>query len=142
MKPYLLYFAAVYCILLVILVIFLFLGFKLSIFSLLPALFASACISSGHFIQKNERLPTPEEKIQLIWGSSAVAIVIASLFIFFIILMNPNAEQILKQADNAGIGLYAVVMLCLVAVHGAIFHFAYNWYARFCQRKVERNKQQ
>ena len=111
-------------------------GLKLGGITLLPALIAAAFISAGHFVKKEQRLPSSDEKIQLVWGSSAVAIIIGSFFVLFLVLMNPNAEAIMKSVDNAGIGLTAVVMLCMVAIHGAIFHIAYGWYADYCFKKL------
>ena len=92
MKPYLLFFAAVYSITLVLLITVLIFGLNLGGLTLLPALIASAFISAGHFVKKEQRLPSSDEKIQLVWGSSAVAIIIGSFFVFFLVLMNPNAE--------------------------------------------------
>lgn len=129
MKPYLLFFAAVYSIALVLLITVLIFGLNLGGLTLLPTLIAAAFISAGHFVKKEQRLPSSDEKIQLVWGSSAVAIIIGSFFVFFLVLMNPNAEAILQAADKAGLALSAVVMLCLIAIHGAIFHVAYGWYA-------------
>ena len=131
MKHYLKHFAAVYSIALVLLVAILIFGLHLGGITLIPALIASALISAGHFVKKEQRLPSSDEKIQLVWGCSAIAIIVASFFVFFLVLMNPNAEQILKAADEAGLGLSAVIMLCLIAIHGAIFHFAYGWYASY-----------
>ncbi len=46
-------------------------------------------------------------------------------------------EAILQAADKAGLALAAVVMLCLIAIHGAVFHVAYGWYAnRYYQKTV------
>lgn len=136
MKLYLLFFAAVYSIALVLLITVLIFGLKLGGITLLPALIAAAFISAGHFVKKEQRLPSSEEKIQLVWGSSAVAIIIGSFFVFFLVLINPNAEEILKAADKAGLALAAVIMLCLIAIHGAVFHIAYNWYAnRYYHKK-------
>ena len=136
MKPYLLFFAAVYSIALVLLITVLIFGLKLGGITLLPALIAAAFISAGHFVKKEQRLPSSDEKIQLVWGSSAVAIIIGSFFVFFLVLMNPNAEEILKAADKAGLALAAVIMLCLIAIHGAVFHVAYGWYAnRYYHKK-------
>ena len=136
MKPYLLFFAAVYSIALVLLITVLIFGLNLGGLTLLPSLIAAAFISAGHFVKKEQRLPSSDEKIQLVWGSSAVAIIIGSFFVFFLVLMNPNAEAILKAADKAGLALAAVVMLCLIAIHGAVFHVAYGWYAnRYYQKK-------
>ncbi len=47
-------------------------------------------------------------------GSGAVAIIIGSFFVLFLVLMNPNAEAIMKSVDNAGIGTYR----CRYAVYG------------------------
>lgn len=131
MKHYLKHFAAVYSIALVLLMAILIFGLHLGGITLIPALIASAFISAAHFVKKEQRLPSSDEKIQLVWGCSAIAIIIASFFVFFLVLMNPNAEQILKAADEAGLGLSALIMLCLIAVHAAIFHFAYGWYAAY-----------
>lgn len=110
--------------------------FNFSGLTLLPALIAAALLSARHFVQKEQRLPTQHEQIQLVWGSSAVAISMGSFFAFFLVMLNPNAEQILQAADEAGLVLYAIVMLCLVALHAAIFHFSYGWYARRCWHKL------
>ncbi|NCI77521.1 ABZJ_00895 family protein [Acinetobacter kanungonis] len=137
MKHYLKHFAAVYSIALVLLVAILIFGLHLGGITLIPALIASAFISAAHFVKKEQRLPSSDEKIQLVWGCSAIAIIIASFFVFFLVLMNPNAEQILKAADEAGLGLSAVIMLCLIAVHAAIFHFTYGWYAAYRFKQLQ-----
>ena len=137
MAYYLKHFAAVYSIALVLATTILIFILNLGGITLLPALIASAFICARKFVKKELRLPLPEEKIQLVWGSSAVALIIGSFFIFFLILMNPNAEEILKSADNAGLVLAAVVMLCLVALHGAIFHIAYGWYANHTYQSLK-----
>lgn len=118
MKHYLLHFAAVYSIALVLLITVLIFGLNLGGFTLIPTLVACALITVGHFVKKEKRVPSNHEKIQLVWGSSAVAIIIGSFFVLFLVVMNPNAEAIMKSVDNAGIGLTAVVMLCMVAIHG------------------------
>ncbi len=69
-------------------------------------------------------------------GLSAVAIIIGSIFVFFLVLINPNAEAILKAADQAGLGLSALIMLCMIAIHGVIFHIAYGWYAHLLCKKI------
>ncbi|TCB78156.1 ABZJ_00895 family protein [Acinetobacter sp. ANC 4173] len=135
MKHYLKHFAAIYSIALVILAAILIFGLHLGGITLIPALIASALLNASHFVKKEHRLPSNDEKVQLVWGCSAIAIIIASFFVFFLVLMNPNAEQILKAADEAGLGLSALIMLCLIAVHAVIFHFAYGWYANFIARK-------
>ncbi|UOG16816.1 ABZJ_00895 family protein [Acinetobacter sp. PK01] len=137
MKHYLKHFAAIYSIALVILVAILIFGLHLGVITLIPALIASALLSASHFVKKEQRLPSSDEKIQLVWGCSAIAIIITSFFVFFLVLMNPNAEQILKAADEAGLGISALIMLCLIAVHGIIFHFAYGWYAAYFLRKIQ-----
>lgn len=135
MTHYLKHFAAVYCIALILLVTVLIFGLKLGGLSLVPTLIVSALITAGHFANKENRLPTQHEKIQLIWGSSAIAIMIASFFVFFLVLMNPNAEQILAVAEKSGIILAAIIMLILIGLHAAIFFAAYNWYTPYRLKK-------
>lgn len=136
MSHYLKHFAAVYSIALVLLITVLFFGLNLGGLSLIPTLIACALISAAHFVKKEQRLPTQHEKFQLVWGASSVAIMIASFFIFFLVIMSPNAEQILKSAEQAGIGLSAVIMLCAIAIHAVIFHIAYGGYSRYHFKKL------
>ncbi len=104
MKPYLLFFAAVYSIALVLLISVLIFGLNLGGLTLLPALIAAAFISAGHFVKKEQRLPSSDGKNSTGLGLSAVAIIIGSFFVFFLVLMNPNAEAIL-QAGSTGLAL-------------------------------------
>ena len=83
MKHYLLHFAAVYSIALVLLITVLVFGLNLGGLTLIPTLVACALISVGHFVKKEHRVPNNHEKIQLVWGSSAVAIIVGSFFVLF-----------------------------------------------------------
>ena len=76
MKHYLLHFAAVYSIALVLLITVLVFGLNLGGLTLIPTLVACALISVRHFVKKEHRVPNNHEKIQLVWGSSAVAIIV------------------------------------------------------------------
>lgn len=136
MSHYLKYFAAVYCIALVLVISILIFGFHLGGITIIPALIASAFIAARYFVKREQRLPLSDEKVQLVWGSSAVAVVIGSFFVCFLVLMNPNANEILKAADEAGLAISAVIMLFMIAIHGAIFSIAYGWYAKFCYSKL------
>ena len=70
------------------------------------------------------------------FGAQVRSRLLLAASLFFLVLMNPNAEAILQAADKAGLALAAVVMLCLIAIHGAVFHVAYGWYAnRYYQKK-------
>ena len=86
MAYYLKHFAAVYSIALVLTTAILIFVLNLGGITLLPALIASAFISARSFVKNELRLPLPDEKIQLAWGSSAVALIIGGFFIFFLIL--------------------------------------------------------
>ncbi|MEW9150002.1 ABZJ_00895 family protein [Acinetobacter indicus] len=84
-------------------------GLNLGVLTLFPTLVVVALINAKHFVKREKRLPTSDERIQLIWGSSAVAIIIGSLFIFFMVLMNPYAEQIIRSARENGTGPHGSV---------------------------------
>ena len=96
----------------------------------------AAFISAHHFFKREQRLASSEEKMLLIWGLSAVAIVMGSVFTFFLVLMNPKAEQILKSADQAGLALSAVIMLCMVAVHATVFFTVYAISTKLFLKKI------
>lgn len=126
MQHYYLHFAKVYAVALILLMLILIFIFPLGYISLFPTLVIAAFINAHYYFKREQRLASSDEKIQLIWGLSAVAIVIGSFFTFFLVLMNPQAEQILKSADQAGLALSAVIMLCMVAVHAAVFFTVYT----------------
>ena len=79
------------------------------------------------FLQKEQRLPTAQERNILVWGNTAIAITLECFIIFFLVMMNPNAEQIIQSAEKMGLAGYAVFMLLIVAIHFALFFIAYQW---------------
>ncbi len=136
MQHYYLHFAKVYAAALLTLMLILIFVFPLGYISLLPTLVIAAFISTHHFFKREQRLASSEEKMLLIWGLSAVAIVMGSVFTFFLVLMNPKAEQILKSADQAGLALSAVIMLCMVAVHATVFFTVYAISTKLFLKKI------
>ncbi len=127
MKQYLGFFAAIYSITLVMIGILAL--FNLAIISILPLLIAVGFFCAGHFVTKEQRTPTAEEKIQLVWGSTTIAIIISSFLVFFYVLTKPNAEQLLQSAQQSGLALSALIMLLVVVIHAVVFYFSYGWYA-------------
>ncbi len=138
MKHYLLYFAATYSIALVLLGL-LFAMFNLSFITTLPVLIASGFLTASHFVKKEQRLPNHDEKILLIWGTTATAIVIACLLLFFYIVTNPASDHYIEMADKSGLAGAAIIMLFVVIIHGGIFYLSYGWYAKKCFEKISKN---
>ena len=56
----------------------------------------------------------------------SIGLMIADIYSPFYSAVATECE---KAADKAGLALAAVIMLCLIAIHGAVFHVAYGWYA-------------
>ena len=131
MSHYLKYFAVVYSIALIVLVSILIYGLKLGAITLLPGLIASAFLSARHFVTKEQRLPNDKEKSKLVWGSTIVAMTIGFIVMFVLIFMHPRAEEILITLGHAGRASYSFLMAGAIALHGLIFHIAYNGYARY-----------
>jgi hypothetical protein len=131
MSHYLKYFAAVYSIALILLVSILIYGLKLGAITLLPGLIASAFLSARHFVKKEQRLPNDKEKSKLVWGSTIIALIIGFIMMFALIFMHPRAEEILITLGHAGRARYSFLMAGAIALHGLIFHIAYNGYARY-----------
>ena len=135
MSHYLKYFAAVYSIALILLVSILIYGLKLGAITLLPGLIASAFLSARHFVKKEQRLPNDKEKNKLVWGSTVVAMTIGFIVMFVLIFMHPRAEEILITLGHAGRASYSLLIAGAIALHGLIFHIAYNGYARYSLSK-------
>lgn len=135
MSHYLKYFAVVYSIALIVLVSILIYGLKLGAITLLPGLIASAFLSARHFVKKEQRLPNDKEKNKLVWGSTVVAMTIGFIVMFVLIFMHPRAEEILITLGHAGRASYSLLIAGAIALHGLIFHIAYNGYARYSLSK-------
>lgn len=135
MSHYLKYFAAVYSIALILLVSILIYALQLGAITLLPGLIASAFLSARHFVKKEQRLPNDKEKNKLVWGSTIVAMSLGFIVMFSLIFMHPRAEEILITISQAGRASYSLLMAGAIALHGLIFHIAYNGYARYSLNK-------
>ena len=135
MSHYLKYFAAVYSIALFLLVSILIYGLKLGAITLLPGLIASAFLSARHFVKKKQRLPNDEEKNKLVWGSTVIAMSIGFIVMFMLIFIHPRAEEILTTISQAGRVGNSLLVTGAIALHGLIFHIAYNGYARYSLNK-------
>ncbi|WP_407303920.1 ABZJ_00895 family protein [Acinetobacter sp.] len=136
MSHYLKYFAAVYSITLILLVSILIYGLKLGIITLLPGLIASAFLSARHFVKKEQRLPNNKEKNKLVWGSTVIAMSMGFVVVFILIFMHPHAAaDILINIGYAGRAANSLLVAVAIAIHGLIFHIAYNGYARYTLNK-------
>ena len=136
MKHYLIYFAAVYSIALLLLGI-LFSLLNLTGSTSVPTLIAAGFITAGHFVKREQRIPSSDEKIQLVWGCTIVSLFISSILVFVYSLVDPTTGNILKTVENTGLILIAIVMLLLILIHAAIFLVSFGWYAKICARKLK-----
>lgn len=137
MSHYLKYFAVVYSMVLILLVSLLIFGLKLNATTLLPGLIASAFLSARHFVKKEQRLPNAKEKNTLVWGSTVIAMTIGFIVMFISIYMHPQTEEILITMNYAGRARNSWLVAAAIAVHGLIFHIAYNGYARYTLNKFK-----
>jgi len=135
MSHYLKYFAAVYSIALILLVSILIYGLKLGAITLLPGLIASAFLSARHFVKREQRLPNKKEKNTLVWGSTVIAMGMGFIVIFVLIFMHPHTEEVLMTMGYAGRAGNSFLVAGVIALHGLIFHIAYNGYARYTLNK-------
>ena len=135
MSHYLKYFAAVYSIALILLVSILIYGLKLGAITLLPGLIASAFLSARHFVKREQRLPNKKEKNTLVWGSTVIAMGMGFIVIFVLIFMHPRTEEVLMTMGYTGRAGSSFLVAGAIALHGLIFHIAYNGYARYTLNK-------
>ncbi|WP_244516289.1 ABZJ_00895 family protein [Acinetobacter kyonggiensis] len=130
-KHYLIYFAAVYSIALLLL------GIMFSLLNLTGSTSVPTLIAAGHFVKREQRIPNSDEKIQLVWGCTIVSLFISSILVFLYSLVDPTTGNILKTVENTGLILIAIVMLLLILIHAVIFFVSFGWYAKICARKLK-----
>lgn len=134
MKHYLIYFAAVYSFALLLLgILFSLLNLNTSIS--IPTLIAAGFITAGHFVKREQRRPSDDERIQLIWSCTITSLIITSLVLFFYSLLSPAASNILNVVKSTNIILIAIMML-LILVHAVVFFVSFGWYANRCAQKL------
>ena len=134
MKHYLIYFAAVYSFALLLLgILFSLLNLNTSIS--IPTLIAAGFITAGHFVKREQRRPSDDERIQLIWSCTITSLIITSLVLFFYSLLSPATSNILNVVKSTNIILIAIMML-LILVHAAVFFVSFGWYANRCAQKL------
>ena len=134
MKHYLIYFAAVYSFALLLLgILFSLLNLNTSIS--IPTLIAAGFITAGHFVKREQRRLSDDERIQLIWSCTITSLIITSLVLFFYSLLSPAASNILNVVKSTNIILIAIMML-LILVHAVVFFVSFGWYANRCAQKL------
>ena len=134
MSYYLKYFATVYLTLVLIVGILIYV-FNLGAILLIPALIASAFLSARYFVKKELRLPTQEEKSRLVWGSTIIAMTFGFIFLFIVIWLHPQTEEIYRRMAYTGRGPNSFLVAASIALHALLFHIAYNAYARYSLAK-------
>lgn len=133
MKHYLVYFAAVYSFALLLGILFSLLNLNTSIS--IPTLIAAGFITAGHFVKREQRRPSDDERIQLIWSCTITSLIITSVVLFFYSLLSPAASNILNVVKSTNIILIAIMML-LILVHAVVFFVSFGWYANRCAQKL------
>lgn len=133
MKHYLVYFAAVYSFALLLGILFSLLNLNTSIS--IPTLIAAGFITAYHFVKREQRRPSDDERIQLIWSCTITSLIITSLVLFFYSLLSPAASNILNVVKSTNIILIAIMML-LILVHAVVFFVSFGWYANRCAQKL------
>jgi len=134
MSHYLKYFATVYLTLVLIVGILIYV-FNLGAILLIPALIASAFLSARYFVKKELRLPTQEEKSRLVWGSTIIAMTFGFIFLFIVIWLHPQTEEIYRRMAYTGRGPNSFLVATSIALHALLFHIAYNGYVRYSLSK-------
>ena len=127
MQQYLPSFAIDYGVVLILSVLFLLFVTNLGLMLFVAIFLVTMIRHVVKFLQKEQRLPTVQERNILVWGNTAIAITLECFIIFFLVMMNPNAEQIIQSAEKMGLAGYTVFMLLIVAIHFALFFIAYQW---------------
>ncbi|HJF26934.1 ABZJ_00895 family protein [Acinetobacter bohemicus] len=135
MSHYLKYFATIYLALVILIGILIYI-LNLGVIILIPALIAAAFLSARHFVKTQQRLPSKEEKSKLVWGSTTIAMAFGFIFLFVMIWLHPQTEEVFRTTAYAGRGPNSFLVAALIGLHGLVFHIAYNGYARYSLAKL------
>ncbi|AWL29572.1 hypothetical protein DJ533_13810 [Acinetobacter defluvii] len=131
MKRYFLIFSAVYLVSTVIL-------FALSLFvnipsaGSIPILIAAGFYTSYYFVKNENRVPTPVEKRQLVFGSFICTLLVSGILVTIFLLAANMTELLFEGLKSISIGVILFVFAIASLIQILVLYMSYGWYAQKC----------
>ena len=88
--------------------------------------------TAWHFVNKEKRLPTDDERIQLIWGSIACTFIVFAFFFLLMNLQTGTTKVFIDIAKQVPMWIWLIVIAFITLIEFAVFYFSYGWFAQKC----------
>lgn len=136
MKYYLLFFSAVYTVMTIIFAIISTL-LDLPSSSGVTPLFAVGFLTAWQFVKREQRIPTPEEKKQLIWGSIASTFVISIILAVIVVMATMSLQDMITVLKTVPTWIWLIAIGFVILIEYFILHMSFGWYAKTCLKSLE-----
>ena len=139
MKYYLLFFTAAYAVSTIIFAV-------ISTLLNLPGstgmapLLAVGFLTSWQFVKREQRIPTPEEKKTLIWGSIASTFVVSFVLVAVVVMATMSIQDVMTVLKGVPAWIWLVAFSFVILIEYFILHMSFGWYAKTCLKSLENKK--
>ena len=139
MKYYLLFFTAAYAVSTIIFAV-------ISTLLNLPGstgmapLLAVGFLTSWQFVKREQRIPTPEEKKTLIWGSIASTFVVSFVLVAVVVMATMSIQDVMTLLKGVPAWIWLVAFGFVILIEYFILHMSFGWYAKTCLKSLENKK--
>ena len=139
MKYYLLFFTAAYA---VITIIFAVISTLLNLpgSTGMAPLLAVGFLTSWQFVKREQRIPTPEEKKTLIWGSIASTFVVSFVLVAVVVMATMSIQDVMTVLKGVPAWIWLVAFSFVILIEYFILHMSFGWYAKTCLKSLENKK--
>lgn len=139
MKYYLLFFSAIYA---VVTIIFASLTTLLNISggTGVAPLIAVGFLTAWQFVKRERRVPNPNEKKQLIWGSILSTFLISAVLVTIFVLTTMSVQSFINLIKFAPIWIWFIAFGIVILIEFFILQLSYGWYAKLCLKNLSNKK--
>lgn len=106
-----------------------------------PTLMVGGFFTAWHFVKREKRIPTADEKVQLIWGSIACTFIISALLVFIFVLATGTSEAIIASLQLIPMWIWLLAIAFITLIEFAVFYFSYGWFAIKCVEGQNKKRQ-
>ena len=140
MKYYLLFFTAAYAVITIVFAV-------ISTLLDLPnsstgtaTLFGSGGLTAWQFVKREQRIPTPQEKKTLIWGSIASTFVVSIVLAAVLVMATMSIQDVMAILKDVPSWIWFVAFGFVILIEYFILHMSFGWYAKICLKSLENKK--
>lgn len=99
---------------------------------IVSTLILSGFFTAWHFVNREKRLPSDDERIQLIWGSIACTFIVFAVFFLLMNIETGTTKVFIDIAKQVPMWIWLIAIAFITLIEFAVFYFSYGWFARKC----------